>query len=234
MGALRRLAATALAAAGLVAVAPTAPAGAHLCPVTSIVPPGETAAVPIAVTVEQTPVAAVEITFPDGLRLDRFRSRAGWTATRTGPVVRVQGPPIAAYSCAYFSAAVTPLRRGVFSITMVQRDRTGAVVARSTPGLPDPANPYGAQRVYAGVDPPKPPSAGPDPVMVAGTILVVLALLAAGGRAVVSARARRHEDREAEIEDRLEAFLSEPGRAAAGAAEAGATDPTPGGDAPAP
>lgn len=213
VGARRRLAglsaATALVGA-LILAGPVPPASAHLCPVTSLVPPGETAAVPVAITVEQRPVADAEITFPSGLRLDRFRTRPGWTATRRGTTVRVRGPELAPYSCIYFSADVTPERRGVFAITLVLRDRTGAVVARSTPDLPDPAHPYGAQRVYAGVDPPSPPGSGPDPLVIAGIALIAIALLAAGGRAGVSLRNRRRDARDAELEARLDRFVSSP------------------------
>lgn len=211
MSARRRLAglpaATALAGVLLFA-GPVPPASAHLCPVASLVPPGETAAVPVAITVEQEPVADAEITFPAGLRLDRFRTRPGWTATRRGATVRVRGPELAPYSCAYFSAAVTPTRRGVFAITLVLRDRAGTVVARSTPDLPDPAHPYGAQRVYAGIDPPSPPGTGPDPLVITGFALIAVALLTAGGRAIVTLRNRRRDAREADLAARLERFVS--------------------------
>ena len=75
------------------------PAGAHVCPVSSIVQPGASVAVPVAVTVEAVAVTEVEITFPDGLRLERFGGRPGWTATRTGPMVRARGPALSPFSC---------------------------------------------------------------------------------------------------------------------------------------
>jgi hypothetical protein len=194
-------------------------ASAHICPAAAQIPVGTTSTVNVGVTVEEATVPDVVIGVPTGLRLDRVDPKAGWTRVRQGQVVRYRGGPIAPFTCAYFSIGVTATARGAYGISVVQRDASGRVVARSTP---DPANPGDrllAQFVYAGVKPPSPPGTSKSPsLLVIGGIVLVGAGVIAGG--VLAWRSRQNgyadededddleppDDRDAELRARLERF----------------------------
>jgi hypothetical protein len=203
---------------GVLVVAFTpAPASAHICPVAAQIPVGRSTTVNVGVTVEQATVPDVEITVPNGLRLDGADPKPGWTVVRRGPVLRYHGGPITQFTCAYFPIAVTAPVRGAFGIPVVQRDTSGKVVARSTPDPSVPADRLLDQFVYAGVKPPSPPgtSSGPSVVLIAGAALIGAAIIFAG---VVAWRSRgrgedddedeafEDDDRDAELRARLDRF----------------------------
>jgi hypothetical protein len=184
-------------------------ADAHICPVVAAIPVGQLSTVTVAVTVEAVAVPDVEMQVPDQLRLDRVDPSPGWTITQQGQNIRYHGPPIAPYTCKYFSIGVTAQAKGAYAITVIQRDAQGKVVARSTlQGALTSQNPYAVQHVYAGVKPPSESSggSGPSTTTIAGAVLVGLAVLAGVALAVRSWRARRAEARAAEVDERVEAF----------------------------
>jgi hypothetical protein len=107
--------------------------------------------------------------------------------------VRYRGGSIAPFTCEYFSLGVTAPAAGAFGVTVIQRNASEVVVARS---VPDPAVAQDRvldQFVYAGVKPPAPPStsSGPSAVVIAGGVLVGLGVVMA---VVVAIRSRRDED----------------------------------------
>ena len=96
--------------------------------------------------------------------------------------------------------------RGKYGLSVVQRDAEGNVVARSDDSEPSASNPFSRQIVYAGVKPPSPPRAGPSAVTIAGAVLVGLGVVLVGVLVFRSWRARRDEDREDEVQERLDEF----------------------------
>jgi hypothetical protein len=192
--------ATAVATASVLAIGVT-PASAHICPTPDEIPVGALATIDVGVTVENATVPDVEVTIPAGLRLERVDPKADWTFIRTGATVRFRGGPISTFSCSFFSFGVTAPNPGVFGITVVQRDASGAVVSRSAP---DPAVAQDRildQFVYAGVKPPPPPStsSGPSAVVIAGGVLVGLGVVMA---VVMAIRSRRVDDDDVDHEAR--------------------------------
>jgi hypothetical protein len=183
-------------------------ADAHICPLAPEVTPGQLETVQVAVTVEGTPVPDVEVSVPPQLRLDRVDPSPGWTITQDGQTIHYKGPPIQPYTCQYFSIGVTALEKGVFTIPVTQRDANGTVVARSVPtGTLSNANPYLVQKVYAGVPVPSPSSGGGiSGTVIAGVALIGIGAVAFAALGVRSWRARREDAREAEVDERVEAF----------------------------
>jgi hypothetical protein len=185
------------------------PADAHICPVVAAIPVGELSTVTVAVTVEGASVPDVEMQVPEQLRVDRVDPSPGWTITQQGQTIRYHGPPIAPYTCKYFSIGVTAQAKGAYAITVIQRDAEGKVVARSTlQGALTSQNPYAVQHVYAGVKPPSESSGGGglSTTTIAGAVLIGLAVVAAVVIAVRSWRARRAEARAADVDERVEEF----------------------------
>jgi hypothetical protein len=214
-----------VASAAIVA-ATIAPAWAHICPVSALVPIGQAATVDVGVTVEGATVSDVEIDLPPGLTLDRVDPKPGWTFTRTATTVRYRGGPIEAFTCEYFSLGVTAPARGAFGVTVVQRTTNGTVVARSIPDPNSEASHVLDQFVYAGVKPPSPPStsSGPSGATIAGIALVAFGVLMFGFVRIRDGRNRDDDDgddeddarddgvevdREAELRARLERFRSQ-------------------------
>jgi hypothetical protein len=199
---MRRLSVLVVLVGALIAVT-TGRADAHNCPVAALVAVGQTSTVNVAITIESVPVPDVEIDVPDGLRLDRVDRVPGWTFTRNGQVVRYHGPPFDPITCQYFSIGVTPLRKGAFLIPVVQRDANGTVLSRTAAGPTERL----ATVVYAGVKIPGPSgSNGPSITTIVGGALIGLGLVFALVMAIRSRRARRADEREVELEDRLDAF----------------------------
>jgi hypothetical protein len=184
--------ATAVATASLLATG-IQPAFAHICPIAAEIPVAQPGTIDVGVTVENATVTDVEVTLPAGLQLNRVDPKSGWSFTRSGSTVRYRGGSIAPFTCEYFSLGVTAPAAGAFGVTVIQRDASEAVVARS---VPDPAVAQDRvldQFVYAGVKPPAPPStsSGPSAVVIAGGVLVGLGVVMA---VVVAIRSRRDED----------------------------------------
>jgi uncharacterized protein YcnI len=188
--------ATAVATASLLATG-IQPAFAHICPIAAEIPVAQPGTIDVGVTVENATVTDVEITLPPGLQLDRVDPKSGWTFTRSGPrsgsTVRYRGGSIAPFACEYFSLGVTAPTAGAFGVTVIQRNASEVVVARS---VPDPAVAQDRvldQFVYAGVKPPAPPStsSGPSAVVIAGGVLVGLGVAMA---VVVAIRSRRGDE----------------------------------------
>jgi len=201
---MRRIAAVVLIAGIAVAVSPGR-AWAHICPVAAQVPIGRTSTVTVAVTVESVPVPDIEIDVPPALRLDRVDPVKGWTFTRTGQIIRYHGPPFDPITCQYFAIGVTPVSKGAFVIPVIQRDAKGNVLSHT--GLGE--NRLLDTVVYAGV---KPHAAGASSgggvslVTVAGALLVVIGVAFAIVLAVRARRTRRAEEREDELQERVDAF----------------------------
>lgn len=189
--------------AGVTATVMAGPATAHTCVTAARAPVGQPSTITLVAAVEKE-IPDIAFTLPAGLELDRVDPKPGWKATRTGSTVRYRGGPSAPLSCERFSVGVTPARRGVYGIVSIQRDANGTVVARSTPvpGAPhiDPAE----QRVYAGVEPPAPPSqtGGRSPLLyvAGGLILLAFAMM------TFSFFRNRRLAREDELADRVEEF----------------------------
>jgi hypothetical protein len=197
---MRRAAVLGVLVVGSVAVLPPTPASAHICPVSVQIAVGRSGTVTVAATVEGTAVPDVEIDVPDQLRIDGVTPPNGWKAQHAGQTIRLTGPPITPYTCAYFPVAVTPTGKGVFGIRVVQRDARGNVVANSYVDATQPPNPTFVTTVYAGVKPPSTSTGGGVSVVtIAGIALVALGGAALAGLALRSRRARR-------VEDRVEAF----------------------------
>ncbi len=183
---------TAVATTSLLAIG-IQPAFAHICPIAAEIPVGQPGTIDVGVTVENATVTDVEITLPAGLQLNRVDPKSGWTFTRSGSTVRARGGSIAPFTCEYFALGVTAPTAGTFGVTVIQRNASGLVVARS---VPDPAVAQDRvldQFVYAGVKPPAPPStsSGPSAVLIAGGVLVGLGVVMA---LVVGIRSRRGYD----------------------------------------
>jgi hypothetical protein len=186
--------ATAVATASVLAIG-IPPAFAHICPIAAEIPVAHPGTIDVGVTVENATVTDVEITLPAGLQLNRVDPKPGWTVTRSGATVRYRGGSIAPFTCEYFSLGVTAPTAGSFGVTVIQRNASGVVVARS---VPDPAVAQDRvldQFVYAGVKPPVPPStsSGPSAVVIAGGVLVGLGVVMA---VVVAIRSRRGDENE--------------------------------------
>jgi hypothetical protein len=203
---VRKFGVLVLLVGGVLTVAP-GPAGAHVCgQVKQITPVGAAATVQLTVVVEQIPVPIVEFDVPSELQINRVDPSTGWKITQTGQHLLYQGPPIPPVTCKYFALGITPRKKGVFPVLFVQRDANGAVVARSRAGInldnPDPAQPI----VYAGT---KPSKQSADTIFTSvniGIALIGVGVLIAAFLGIRSWRGRREDEREAELQDRLDAF----------------------------
>jgi hypothetical protein len=184
-------------------------ADAHVCPVAAIIPVGQPSNVTVAVTVEAVPVPDVQIDIPTGLQIVHVVPFAGWKITQSGQSIRYvgeNGTTIAPFTCHYFAVQLTANVKGAFAIPVTQRDAQGNVVARTAPTGDQKINPYFIQTVYAGEKPPAPPGRGISGTVVAGGGLIGFGVLMFGFLGVRSWRARRADQREAEIDERLEEF----------------------------
>ena len=181
------------------------PAAAHICAAVTKAPVGKSTTVALVVAVEDKPIPDIEFTLPEGLRLDRVDPKPEWKATRSGSTIRYNGGPAATYSCQRFSVGLTPTAKGAYPISVIQRAADGTVVARSTADPSEPLNPYLEQIVYAGVEPPPPPSQdeGTSPLLYVAVGLIGLAV---GLMLFMFFRNRRLDAREDELQDRVEAF----------------------------
>jgi hypothetical protein len=203
---VRKFGVLALLVAALVPCAPGV-AGAHVCgQVKQITPVGKPATVQLTAVVEQIPVPTVEFDIPSEIAIDRVDPSPGWKVTRTGQHLLYQGPPIPPVSCKYFALGITAQKKGTFPVLFVQRDANGNVVARSRAGIdlsnPDPAQPI----VYAGTKPGQKSSGSAITPTTIGVALIAIGVLLAAFLAIRSWRARRDEEREAELQDRVDAF----------------------------
>jgi hypothetical protein len=203
---VRKFGVLALLVAALVPIAPGR-AGAHVCgQVKQITPVGKPATVQLTAVVEQIPVTTVEFDIPSEIAINRVDPSQGWKVTQAGQHLLYQGPPIPPVSCKYFALAITAQKKGTFPVLFVQRDAGGNVVARSRAGIdlarPDPAQPI----VYAGTTHgPKSSGRAITPTTI-GIVLVGIGVLLAAFLAIRSWRARREEEREAELQDRVDTF----------------------------
>jgi len=183
-----------LALAGAIAAtfaAPAPPAAAHTCATAAEIPVGEPVNVTVGVTVESTPVPEVEITVPPGLELDAAEPSADWALAVDEQRVVATGPEIAPNSCKFFTLRLTATDKGVYGITVVQRDASGAVVAESAPIAGQPIDRFLVQAVYAGVRIPT-GAGGGFPVALAGGVGLIA--VAAVVLVVMFVRNRRADD----------------------------------------
>jgi hypothetical protein len=183
-------------------------ADAHVCPSAVKVPVGRSATVPVYVTVESEATPDIEVDVPAALWLENVAAPTGWKFTRDGQILRFRGPAFAPFTCPSFTISVTAPTKGAFPISVVQRNAHGDVTARSTADAGQPLNPGSSPTVYAGVKPPSPSGGGgPSGTTIAGIALVAIGVVAGVALALRTRRPRRNEDeREAELEDRLEEF----------------------------
>jgi len=206
-----RRGATALLLAAAALVVGASPAGAHSCLLTQVVSLNQASNIKVVVAIEATPIPDVEFTFPPGLHLDKAEPRTGGNVTVSGQTMRYQGAPLNPYSCQYFNVTVTAANRGAYPIGFVQRDANGRVVAQATAtGKASVNNPYIQQTVYAGMKPPGPPSSGgPSAGVIAGAALIAVGVVAAFVLWLRNRRARKFDEREEEIDERVAAFKSQ-------------------------
>jgi hypothetical protein len=185
-------------------------AGAHVCPVAAIIPVGQPANVTVAVTVEAVPIPDVQIDIPTGLQINHAVPTPGWKITQSGQTLRYigqNGTTIQPFTCAYFAVQLTATAKGAYAIPVTQRDAKGTVIAHTAPGGDQKINPYFIQTVYAGEKPPKPPGGkGISTTVLAGGGLIAFGVIMFGFLGFRSWRDRREDEREAEIDDRLEEF----------------------------
>jgi hypothetical protein len=185
----------------------SARADAHICPYAKQIPVGRSSTVPVYVTVESRATPDVEVDVPPGLHLENAGAPKGWTFARDGQVLRFRGPAFSPFSCPSFAIVVTAPAKGVYPMSVVQRDAHGNVITKTTTDPAQRLSPLYAPTVYAGVKPPS-TSGGTS---LSGTTIAGIALLAAGvlmaialGRRAL--RARREDEREGALQDRLDEF----------------------------
>jgi hypothetical protein len=145
---------------------------------------------------------------PAGLQLQEVTGApAEWTYTRKGQTLRFRGPPLSPYTCAPFDVTVVAPEKGVFAVGITQRDAKGKVVAQS---VTDPdlggAHPGLSPLVYAGVKPPSPPGSGVSVTMVVGIVLLSIGVILGLVQFARARRRRRTEEREDELQSRLDEF----------------------------
>ncbi len=154
------------------------PAAAHICTPVAEIPLGRPVTLRVGVTVENAVIPDVEVVMPSALHIGRVDREPGWTAKREGASVWYRGGPFTPYSCGAFTFRVTATARGVFVVGVTQRRADGSVFARSQ--STGPPNPVFQQVVYAGIRAPRPGSAGPSGVTIAGAALLVAGVLLLG------------------------------------------------------
>jgi hypothetical protein len=184
-------------------------ADAHVCPVAAIIPVGQPSNVTVAVTVEAVPVPDVQIDIPDALQIVHVVPSPGWKITQSGQSIRYigeNGTAIPAFACQYFAVQLTATAKGAYAIPVTQRDAAGNLVARTAATGDQKINPYFIQTVYAGEKPPRPAGKGISTTVLAGGALIAFGLIMFGFLGIRSWRARREDQREAEIDERLEEF----------------------------
>ncbi len=182
-------------------------ADAHICPSAVKVPVGRPTSVPVYITVENEPTPDVEVDVPPDLHLENVGAPKGWTFTKKGQVLRFRGPAFSPFTCPSFAIMVTAPTKGVYPISVVQRNARGVVIERSTADSGQPVNPGSSPAVYAGVNPPSPSGGGG----LSGTTIAGVALVGAGIVMAVALirrarRARREDERDAALQDRLDEF----------------------------
>lgn len=168
------------------------PAAAHVCTKPVELRPGRVAQFEIGVASEESPVVAVDVQIPTGFRLEAVGNTPGWTSARDGTTVRFTGGPITPFQCGYFRLTGEPLRKATLSFPVTVHTEDGGTVEYASR---DPLDPYGAQLVYAGTDPPdggdseegEGGGAGPE----AAVTLVLLAVAFGGAMLAVRNAGRR-------------------------------------------
>jgi hypothetical protein len=185
----------------------SARADAHICPYSAQIPVGRSSTVPVYVTVESEATPDVEVDVPPELHLERAGAPKGWTFTRKGQILRFRGPAFSPFTCPSFAIVITAPTKGVYPISVVQRDAHGNVTRRTTTDPKQRLSPGYAPTVYAGVKPPSTSSG----TSLSSTTIAGIALLAAGVLMAIALvrrarRARREDEREGELQDRLDEF----------------------------
>jgi uncharacterized protein YcnI len=187
------------------------PAAAHNCASDQVIPLGQMSTLQIGVTIPDhgptgIEVTGVDVTLPAPLRIDRIDPKAGWTIAQKGQTIEYRGPAIKPGDpCPIFFLGVTPTEPGAYQLRIVQFDAAGNVVGDYGADPTAPPNPL-VPTVYAGVDPPSPGGDSVSTVAIAGAVLVGIALLSIVVMSVRSRRLRRAEERDAEIDERVEEF----------------------------
>jgi hypothetical protein len=178
-----------------------------VCPYAAQIPVGQSSTVPVYVTVESLATPDVEVDVPSELRLENAAAPQGWKFTRDGQTLRFRGPAFSPFTCPSFGIRVTAPAKGVFPISVTQRDAHGDVITRSITDPQQRLSPGYSPTVYAGVKPPSPSNGdGPSGTTMAGLALVGLGVVLAAGFGWRARRGRRAEAREAELQDRLDEF----------------------------
>ena len=166
------------------ALAGTTPAGAHSCTTPVEIPVGEVTTIVIGVPAEQNPVVAVDLTVPDGFRLEEAADVGPWRVERSGSTLRYRGGELAPYACASFSLQGAAERHAVLAFAITARSPDGSEVKFDGE---EPNDPHAAQLVYAGLSPPVPDGGGPDGL--SGTVVGgALTVAVIGGAYLLSRR----------------------------------------------
>lgn len=159
------------------------PAGAHSCTTPAEIPVGEVTTILIGVPAEQNPVVAVDVTVPEGFRLEEAADIGPWRVERSGSILRYRGGELAPYACASFSLQGAAERQAALAFPITARSPDGSEVRFDGE---EPDDPHAAQLVYAGFSPPAPDEG--DPGGLTGTILGAALTVAVIGAAYVLSR----------------------------------------------
>jgi hypothetical protein len=165
------------------ALAGALPAGAHSCTAPVEIPVGEVTTVLIGVPAEQNPVVAVDVTIPEGFRLEEAAGVGPWRVERSGSILRYRGGELAPYACASFSLQGAAERQAALAFPITVRGPDGSEL---TFDGEEPGDPHAAQLVYAGFSPPAPDGGGPDGL--SGTAIGAAVTVAVVGGAYLLSR----------------------------------------------
>jgi hypothetical protein len=161
------------------ALAPAGPARAHSCTVSTDAAVGEQFAVSLGIPAEESAVVGVDVTLPNGFRLEEADPEEGWATQQEGGRLHFSGGTVPSYSCAYFTLWGEVTRPGKLAFTLTTHHEDGATTAYDGDKI---GGHFAAQFVFAGVEPQ--PSdyvdeSGRNPVLVAAVALGCLAVVGA-------------------------------------------------------
>ena len=187
---------TALILALLGVLTPVTRAAAHSCSSPTQAEVGKPFTLNLGVPAEQSAVVGVEVTVPDGFRLDQAEPGPGWTSEPDGTQVRFSGGKVTPYGCTYFILRGTVTERGKLKFPVVTRNEDGSNTEYRGDTIGDP---YGAQFVFAGVEPKNSDYFGAeDRGRDSGSFLAVVVALSSLGLLGGAALLARSRNRQAE------------------------------------
>jgi hypothetical protein len=186
---LRRLAAATAVAAALLGAGPVA---AHSCSTPAEIPVGESTTITVGVPAEAQPVVGIDITVPDGFRLDKAEGFGPWRLERDGNQLRYRGGELAPYACATFYLQGAAERQAQFAFPLTVHGRDGSQIQFTSE---DPNDIHAAQLVYAGFSPPAAPADGGSDGLSGSAIGLGAATVAIAGAFLLSRRQQRRARR---------------------------------------